>query len=262
MPDRGQSLKSLQTKFQSEMPILRIWTFFKNHTSTKNETFQKDMPNQWCYPLLSSMMFSARFRYVLDRVPKVVLTGKDFPVPDEFEDHGNYYCALTGVPLTAGEQAYICSFLCEINSQVPVESSGEELRDSQGKASRKKKKNKVTEHAVEMVPTIQTIGCVIRADLPTREIDPISGKYKRVSSEPLIKSIRAISEFDKIIAKWVESWVAKLGSKLPNMKRDTIAYAMTSEEGLKEIASWYISFQVMVATTRHAVCEVGTVIQH
>jgi len=212
MPDRGQALNELQAKYTSDLPILRIWTYFKRRTSKHNEVAGKPIASQWCYPLLSSMMYSARFRYTLDRVPG----------PNE------YYCALTGVPIRPGTEAYLCSFICEVSV------SGE-------KGS--------SEKVPDKSPEMQTVGCVIQKTLPSR------GKGgKRVSAEPLIKLIRSISEFDKTIALWVRAWVDKHGSKLPNMKRDTIAYALTSAKGLEEISRWYVQFHLMVATMRHAIC--------
>jgi hypothetical protein len=219
MPDRGQALNELQAKYTSDLPILRIWTYFKRQTSKHNEVAGKPIASQWCYPLLSSMMYSARFRYTLGRVPG----------PNE------YYCALTGVPIRPGTEAYLCSFICEVSVS---SGKGEKEKGGSGKG-----KEKVPDKSPEM----QVVGCVIQKTLPSR------GKGgKRVNAEPLIKLIRAVSEFDKTIASWVRTWVDK--SKLPNLKRDTVAYALTSAKGLEEIAQWYVQFHVMVATMRHAIC--------
>lgn len=230
MPDRGQSLNELQAKYTNDLPILRIWTYFKRQTSKHNEVAGKPIASQWCYPLLSSMMYSARFRYTLSRVPG----------PNE------YYCALTGVPIRPGTEAFLCSFICEVSvsSEKREKEKGEKGGSGKGKGRGKEK-----EKAPDKSPEMQTVGCVIQKTLPSR------GKGgKRVGAEPLIKLIRSVSEFDKTIANWVRTWVDKHGSKLPNMKRDTIAYALTSEEGLEEISQWYVTFHVLVATMRHAIC--------
>jgi len=257
MPDRGQSLDELHADYTTRLPILRIWTYFKQKTSTQNEFAKKPVAKQWCYPLLHSMMYSARFRYTLGRVPGP-------------EDR---YCALTGVPIHPGTEAYMCSFLYEVVS-APVDTDvsfplspnprkdlGKGDLGKKGKGKRKDLR-KETKHTQ---PEVQTIGCVIQKTLPAlvqegkgkgkRGKREKGGKAKRVSAEPLIKLIRSISEFDKTIASWVKSWVEKFGSKLNNMKRNTIAYALTSAEGLEEIGKWYATFQVMVAVMNHAVCR-------
>jgi hypothetical protein len=132
----------------------------------------------------------------------------------------------------------MCSFLCEVVSG-----------DHPPKGKESPKEN-------DAPPEVQTIGCVIQKTLPARGFGGKGEKGgERVSAEPLIKLIRSISEFDKTIGSWVEAWVDKHGSKLDNMKRDTVAYALTSAEGLEEISRWYTHFQVMVATMNHAVCN-------
>jgi hypothetical protein len=287
MPDRGQSLDELHADYTTRLPILRIWTYFKQKTSTQNEFAKKPVAKQWCYPLLHSMMYSARFRYTLGRVPGP-------------EDR---YCALTGVPIHPGTEAYMCSFLCEVVS-APADTDvsfspspfspspfspspfalssnprkdlgkgdlgkGERGKGKKGKGKKGKGKRKdLRKETNHTQPEVQTIGCVIQKTLPAlvqegkgergkgkRGKREKGGKAKRVSAEPLIKLIRSISEFDKTIASWVKSWVEKFGSKLNNMKRDTIAYALTSAEGLEEIGKWYTTFQVMVAVMNHAVCR-------
>lgn len=284
MPDRGQSLEELQAKYQTELPILRIWHFFKQNTMKDNPKNPVGVrtPKQWCNPLLSSMMFSARFRYAPGKVPRVSLNEKQFDDSNgssidkrtmellkDFEPNTNYYCALTGTALKAGQEAYLCSFLCEVSSDVVVNDDNDVNNDndlstatsthyslSEGLNKKKKKRGRKADPVIETVHTIQEIGCIIRKTVPGKEIDPKTNRPKNIDSEPLIKTIRAISEFDKTIADWVQSWVNKHAVKLPNMKRDTVAYAMTGDQALSEISQWYITFQVMVAMTRHAICGV------
>lgn len=243
MPERGQALEDLQDKYQAELPILRIWSCFRRKTSKMDPVCGIKMASQWNYPLISALMFSARFRFTKGRVPCV-------PQGRSTDSKHNYYCALTGVPILGGTEAYLCSFLCEVASTVK-EPSEEYKQEGIGK--KRKKSGKKTEPGKKIVRNIQEMACVVQATMPSRSTSDTE-RTNRVDSKPLLKALRAISEFDKIIAEWVASWVEKHASKLPNQKRDSVAYAMTSAEGLHEIGKWYTTFQVLVALTHHAMC--------
>ena len=243
MPERGQALEDLQASYQAELPILRIWSCFRRKTSKIDPVCGSKMASQWNYPLISALMFSARFRFTLGRVPYI--PGDN----DSTDAKQNYYCALTGVPIQGGSQAYLCSFLCEVTSKVVDASDGEGEQEEALRAKKKgKKRGRKAEPVQKMVRTTQEIACVVQSTMPAR----VDGE--RVDSSPLLKSLRAISEFDKVIASWVSAWVKKHASKLPNKKRDSVAYAMTSKEGLKEIGEWYATFHVLVALTHRAMC--------